>query len=406
MSDPGHPITAALRELADQAAPPRIRVDDAWRAGRRRRRAATIIAAAAVAVVLAAVVPAANALRGGPPSQPTRPLAAKMTGLPMPAGTNFQFLVNAGNGAAWYSTATRRAEHISGLPRSQGGYRFSAVYGGWTAVSTQLAESCPDNGPNACAGRPQEFYFIADGSLAATRIGAGFARDGVVASNRPGAVWLVTYPRASAKLTGSATVQLVSTTGRPLGPRHQLPADHGPYIGVGSYLLLSSGQNNNLSVLWDPRTGRVLGHFDNAIAAGPDQIASSRSCQGCRVQILNVSTGKTVTTPIPGRDSASLNAAFSDDGRFLAVQAPGREIQVYDTATRTLTAIPGTALSSAEWQNFGWRPGGHRLVITAGPNNTPGPAQLAYWQPGNAVLRVATIRNLQEITDLQIGQPG
>ena len=47
MSDPGHPITAALRELADQAAPPRIRVDDAWRAGRRRRRAATIIAATA-----------------------------------------------------------------------------------------------------------------------------------------------------------------------------------------------------------------------------------------------------------------------------------------------------------------------------------------------------------------------
>jgi len=402
MSDPGHPITAALRELADQAAPPRIRVDDAWRAGRRRRRAATIIAAAAVAVVLAAVVPAANALRGGPPSQPTRPLAAKMTGLPMPAGTNFQVLVNAGDGAAWYSTATRRAEHIGGLPPSQGGYQFSGVYGGWIAVSNQSTSSTPC-AVNVCAGRPKKFYFIADGSLTATRIGAGYW---VAASSRPGAVWLATYPRASATFTGSATAQLISTTGRPLGPRHRLPADWLLITGVGSYLRLNNDQNNNLSILWDPRAGRVLRHFDNIIATSPEQIAWSPGCRSCRVQILNVSTGTTVTTPIPGRNPAALGAIFSDDGRLLAVQQPGREIQVFDTATRTLTAIPGTALSTAAWQNFGWQPGGPRLVIAAGPNSRPGPAQLAYWQPGDALLRVATVRNLREITELQTGQLG
>jgi len=122
-----------------------------------------------------------------------------------------------------------------------------------------------------------------------------------------------------------------------------------------------------------------------------------------------------VTTPIPGRNpnalsatfnDAALNATFSDDGRLLAVQQPGREIQVFDTATRTLTAIPGTALSGADWQNFGWQPGSHRLVISAGPNSTVGPAQLAYWQPADAALRVATVRNLREITELQTGQPG
>ena len=54
MSDPDHPITTALRDLADQAAPPRIRVDAAWRAGRRRRRAAIITPALAVAAALTA----------------------------------------------------------------------------------------------------------------------------------------------------------------------------------------------------------------------------------------------------------------------------------------------------------------------------------------------------------------
>ena len=228
----------------------------------------------------------------------------------------------------------------------------------------------------------------------------------MAASSRPGAVWLATYPRASAEFHGSATAQLISTTGRPLGPRYRLPADWLLITGVGSYLQLNNNLNNNRTILWDPRTGRVLRHFDNVLATGPEQIAWSRGCRGCRVQILNVSTGTTVTTPISGRNPASLGAAFSDDGRLLAVQLPGGEIQVFDTATRTLTAIPGTALSGADWQNFGWQPGSHRLVISAGPNSAVGPSQLAYWQPGDAALRVATVRNLREITELQTGQPG
>ena len=92
----------------------------------------------------------------------------------------------------------------------------------------------------------------------------------------------------------------------------------------------------------------MLRHTFNAIEAGPEQIAWSPGCRSCRVQILNVSTGTTVTTPIPGRNPAGLNAAFSDDGSLLAVQRPGQRIEVFDTATRTLTAIPGTALSGAD----------------------------------------------------------
>jgi hypothetical protein len=411
----GQRVDRALATITSGPAPAAAILARGRRIRRRRgaARAGAVAAVAALAVAIPAAITAHNRL-GAPGPVPAQHLPTKMTGLPMPAGTNFQVLLTAGNGAAWYSTTTRQTEHIGGLPPSPSGYQFERVYGGWFAESTHISSPCPTN---QCAGRPNQFYFIADGSRTATRIGAGYAGDGVVAASRPGAVWLATYPRATAKLTGSATAQLVSTTGRPLGPRYQLPADYLLGSGVGSYLLLFNNQHENLSILWDPRTGRVLRHFGDVIAAGPEQIALSSGCQGCRVQILNVSTGTTVTTPIPGLDTAppncpgvqvcpGLNPAFSDDGSLLAVPLPGRRLEVFDTASRTFTAIQGTALNSAEWQRFEWQAGGHRLVISAGPNNLPGPAQLAYWQPGDTHLRIATIHNPAEISNLQTGNFG
>jgi hypothetical protein len=328
-----------------------------------------------------------------------------MSGLPMPAGTNFRVLVSTGNGGAWYSTAAQHAERIRGLPASTAGYQFEPAYGGWIAVSNHTV-SYPCGSPSICAGRPKPFYFIAYGSLTATRIGEGYAGDGV-ASSRPGAVWLATYPSATAKITGSGYAQLVSTTGRPLGPRYRLPPGYLLGPGVGSYLLLVNSNHQNLFILWDPRSGRILRRFDNTfIEAGPGQIAWSAGCRSCRVQILNVATGTTVTTPIPSRNPAALLALFSGDGRLLAVHPPGRDIEVFDTVSRTLTAIPGTALSSADWQNGGWQFGSHRLVVAVGPNDRPGPAQLAYWQPGATRLRIATIRNLAEISNLRTGNFG
>src|SRR5215470_3726310 len=84
---------------------------------RRHRRHTIRVAGIAVLAALAVAVSAAITVHdrlGAPGPVPpahhrTRPpkhLVTMMSGLPMPPGTNFQLLLSAGKGAAWYSTAT------------------------------------------------------------------------------------------------------------------------------------------------------------------------------------------------------------------------------------------------------------------------------------------------------------
>ena len=381
----GRPVDAAEEALIKEA--------------RRRQRRRQFAIGAGVVLVLAGGV---AALRGTshprPPSahhftpSPKR-LPAKMTGLPMPAGTNLRLLLETatktGLGqAAWYSTATRQREPIAHLPAAN--YDFNRVGGGWSVITSRQSSPCA---AYQCAGPPRQVYFIADGSLTATRIGAGFW---VLASGRDGAVWLVSYPRSTDNIrTTPARIQLVSTTGQPLSPRYRLPA---AYLvvggGVGNYLLLTPVRSRPpyASELWDPRTGQVVRRVDNPFAAGPGQIAWSPGCRGCHAQVLNVSTGKSVAIPIHG---GQLSGFFSDDGRLLAMQPVNGDgpLSVFDTQTRALNVIPGTALRFSEAESFSWQNGGHRLIVLAEPGNSfSDTTQLGYWDPGDTRLRVATIR--------------
>jgi len=142
------------------------------------------------------------------------------------------------------------------------------------------------------------------------------------------------------------------------------------------------------------------------IDAGPDEIAWSPQCRGCDVQLLNVATGKSMATPIPGGQPMGLSGSFSDDGTLLVVRLPSQQLAVYNISSKALTVIPGTALSDDDWQNFGWMNGSHTLVVTAGcgrncTTGPDGPDQLAYWQPGDVQLRVATVTDLAEIQAVQ-----
>jgi len=406
--DLGRRVDGALATITSGPAPAAAIVAQGRRI-RLRRRAAR--AGVAVVAALAVAVPVAIAWHGALTAPGPRPainhpaprlhrLPTKMTGLPMPAGTNFQALVlaggNNGNGKpAWYSTGSRRTKTIAGLPNEP--YDFRRVPGGWSVGLLLAGWKCPPHCWNAQ-------YFIADGSTHATKIGVGLW---ISAADHPGAVWLMSYPRTITDMaTASAYVQLFSTTGPALGPRYRLPAGYILDRGVGGYLLLNRLLEKNspdkppyVSVLWDPRSNRVAGRVTDVIAAGPGQIAWSPDCRGCRVRLLNVLTGTSVTTPIAGGQPGGLTGSFTDDGTLLAVQLTDGQLSVYDTSSGQLTVIPGTALNNNYWQVFSWLNGSHTLTVAAGCGrcNATGPEQIAYWQPGDSRLRIATATSQREV---------
>jgi hypothetical protein len=82
-------ISGALREMAAQAAPPRLRVEAAWRAGRRRRLTA-IATSVAGAAAIAVAVPLA--VTGGPGTHPgvTLPGAPALPGRALPEPIEFR----------------------------------------------------------------------------------------------------------------------------------------------------------------------------------------------------------------------------------------------------------------------------------------------------------------------------
>lgn len=186
---------------------------------RRQRRRHAFVMAIAVLVALAVAIPGAIAVHGAlalrPPSThrhgttPPKRLPAKLTGQPWPTGTDLQLLVRAQSGAGWFSTATGRVEPIAGLPPT-GVLGFYRIDGGWVAEQLHGGWQCPPT-----CDEPQ--YFIADGSVAARRIGSGFPTK---ASDRSGAVWLdILPPGTHDSYTTPTSAQLVTTAGRPVGPR-------------------------------------------------------------------------------------------------------------------------------------------------------------------------------------------
>jgi hypothetical protein len=359
---------------------------------RRRHRRHTVLVLSAALVAVALAVPAAAAVYGAvtrsapPATHKTTPrpnsFPSKLRGLPLPAGTNLQVLAPTGG---WYSTRTQQTVPITGLPApgpAIAQFAFAPVDGGWAVSSTADTSTCQQG---ECAGPPQEFYFVADGSTRATPVGLGYQ---VASASRRGALWLVKYQRPSDDIiTTSASAQLVSTAGHPLGPRYRLPAGYLVYSGVGRYLLLSGTDGAN--VLWDPRTGRTLRRFAQVITAGPEQIVWTQGCGTCLLQILNVKTGGSTTTRFPGSSPAQLKASFSADGALLAALLKGGALGVLDTATGAMTVIPGTAVRDPMTLTFGWLGESHRLMVTA-TSGSHVAIQFGYWQPGDTRLWVAT----------------
>ena len=304
---------------------------------------------------------------------------------------------------ALLSPAAGRLQVIGGLPADRAGYQFTPVGGGW-AIQAAAARSVPRAVCDTCAGAPQPVYFLPGRGRSASLMAPA---DAVAPAATSRAVWLTTYPRGASLQLASGTAREVGPAGRLLGAAVRLPAGFMIVQGTVRGLLLAPAAPRpgaSADELWDPATGALarLGPAARAlsatvIASSPTQLAVAPACtRSCRLQILDLAAGLTAVPLAAGTSAAS--AAFSSDGRYLALQvntAPGgadggagTQLEVLAVATGRVATMPDTSLSSDALMGFGWPPGSDQLVAELSFTTK---VQLASWRPGAPRLAVAVV---------------
>jgi hypothetical protein len=287
----------------------------------------------------------------------------------------------AGTQPVWFSPASGRSEQIVGLPANRSGYQFSRVGGGWAVqVSPASPVAC-----GGCAGMPASVWFLPDGARSVTMVGPANL---VAPAATAGAVWLTSYAPGANMTTAAGTAREVSAAGPQARPV-TLPPGYAIAQGTDRGLLLVpvSRQPGAADKLWDPATAKTSQSFHGVLAASAGKIAlASRCAPKCGVQVLDLATGGHTTVALPAGNTLA-SAAFSPDGRFLALQVSfgntgdglAMRLQVASTATGRLTAVPGTWVSSDALVGFGWPAGGDSLVAEF---NFTTKTELASWHPG------------------------
>jgi hypothetical protein len=355
----------------------------------------------------------AGAAASRPARRPTRPAtgpAAQPDGvigqtLPWVSGVR---LPVAGEQPAWFWPATGRVQPIGGLPRDGYGYgyQFTAVAGGWAVQASPGAQPACDG----CAGPPRPVYFLADRAPSVTEVGLANA---VAPGAAPGTVWLSSYPPDADTSVVAAVAREVTVTGAPLGPQLRLPAGYAIDQATRRGLLLAPvvpRPGTTTDTLWDPADPQSGRNFDGVIAASASEIAWAPECAAlCRVQVLDLATGRRTTVELPGATSAA-NGAFSPDGDFLAIEvslynggddgALATMLDVASMASGRLTVVPGSFASSDALAGFGWPTDGDSLVAELSFTTK---VQVASWQPGATRLAVAAIRPGQDSDSLVVG---
>lgn len=317
----------------------------------------------------------------------TGPVLSWPDGLRLPA---------TGRQPAWFLPGTGLLMQIGGLPPVRSGYEFIRAGDGWAIQAGPVSQ----RGCGTCAGPPRAVYFLAGGAQSATRVGLADA----VAPAADGRLWLTGYPPDADPRTAVGTAREVSTTGTPPGPQLRLPAGYQIEQSIQGGLLLAAvaprpGASNYQ--IWDPATRHPGRTFSTVLAASATQIASTPQCAAdCPLQVLNLATGRQISLDLPPGRSA-VNAAFSPDGRFLAMELSfsnegddgGQAVQlvVLSTDGGHLMAVPETSLSSDALISFGWPAVGDSLVAELGFTTK---VQLMSWRPGAAQLAVAALRPL------------
>jgi hypothetical protein len=309
---------------------------------------------------------------------------------------------------AWFWPGTGRSQPIGGLPRDGSGYQFLGLASGWAVQ----ANPGNDPGPPGCGcdGPPRPVYFLGDRAASVTRIGVA---DEVAPAAVSGAVWLTSYPPDANTSTTAGTAQEVRLTGTPIGAQVRLPSGYIIAQGTARGLLLAPATQRAGTatyLLWDPGPKGTRRAFDGVIAANGSQIAWADGCAPlCRVQVLNLATGRSAAVDLPGASSA-VSGAFSPDGAFLALEvsfynggddgALAMQLDVASAASGRVSVVPDTFMSSDALDGFGWTVGGDSLVAELSFTTK---VQVASWSPGAAHLAVAAIRPGPRSTSLIVG---
>jgi hypothetical protein len=221
-------------------------------------------------------------------------------------------------------------------------------------------------------------YFLADSGQSATRVGLASA----VAPGAASTLWLTSYPAGADPRTAAGVAREVSRAGRPSGPQVTLPAGYLIERGTSRGLLLAPvarGSGTTADELWDPAAARPGRTLARVIAASATEVAWVPPCvTRCRLQVLNLATGRPETVGLPAASSVA-NAAFSPDGSLLAVE---------------LSFSNNSA-------GFGWAAGPDSLVAELGFTTK---VQLASWRPGASRLAIVALSPQHSPASLVIGQ--
>ena len=310
-----------------------------------------------------------------------------------------------GQRPVWYWPATGQVVPIGGLPPQQSGYQFIRAAGGWAVQAAPGAQAVC----GSCAGS-RRVYFLADRGRSVTQAGLADA----VAPGTAGMLWLTSYPPDADPRTAAGMAREVSIAGRQLGPQLRLPAGYLIEQGTDRGLLLApvaQRPGTMTDKLWDPAASQPGRNFEGVIAASATQIAWAPPCVArCRVQVLNLATGRQVSVELPEASSVA-NAAFSPDGSFLAVQvsfgddaddgALAVQLELASMASGRLTTVPKTWVSSDALVGFGWPASSDSLVAELSFTTK---VQLASWHPGASRLAIAVLRPQHSPASLVIGQ--
>src|SRR3984957_12700186 len=309
----------------------------------------------------------------------------------------------AGTQPAWFSPATGGSAPIGSLPADSAGYHFARASGGWVVQ----ASSAGVTGCGDCTVPSLPVWFVADGARSATRVGRA---NQVTPSAIAAAVWLTSYPPTADPEIAARTAREVSLAGVPMGPPVRLPTGYVIYQATDRGLLLAPVRQRPGTPaykLWNPADPQASRTFDGVIAASPTEIAWTPPCaRMCRVQLLNLATGRQAVVELPA-GSFSAGAAFSPSGGYLALQVmsdggggPSTRLEVASVASGRLTALPGTSVGSDTVVDFGLPPGGDSLVAEF---VFPAKVQLASWHPGATRLAVAVIGPGQDQDSVVVG---